>query len=195
MMCFKKEQCRKIYLARRASLSFFQKKTKSKEICQKILKLPHWQKAKTVMLYVAYRNEVDTAALIKQALKTDKNLLLPKVEKKEIVPYSINSFPEDVAPGYKSILEPIAHRCRHWQGSMDIIVVPGCAFDFQGNRLGYGLGCYDRFFKKINPSALKIGLTYEVCLVSRLPVEAYDEKVDIIVTEKQIIKIKRHLKT
>lgn len=190
MMCSKKEECRKNCLARRARLSPFQRKTKSEKICQKILNLPYWQRAKRVMLYVTYRNEVDTILLIQEALKTGKILLLPKVEKKEIVPYGINSFPEDVAPGYKSILEPIAYRCQRWAGAMDIIIVPGCAFDFQGNRLGYGLGCYDRFLKKINPSVLKIGLTYEICLVSHLPVEKYDEKVNVIVTEKQIIKIK-----
>ena len=192
-MCSKKEECRKNCLARRARLSPFQRKKKSEEICQKILNLPYWQRAKRVMLYVTYRNEVDTILLIQEALKTGKILILPKVEKKEIVPYGINSFPEDVAPGYKSILEPIAYRSQPWTGDMDIIIIPGCAFDFQGNRLGYGLGCYDRFLKKINPSVLKIGLTYEVCLVSCLPVEAYDETVDIIVTEKQIIKIKKHL--
>lgn len=188
-MCLKKEECRKIYLTRRKSLLPVQRKIKSREICQKILGLKVWQKAKVVMLYVAYKGEVDPTALILEALRGNKKLLLPKVEKKEIIPYLITSFPKDISPGYASILEPISNQCKIWTRSIDIVIVPGYAFDFQGGRLGYGLGCYDRFLKRINPSALKIGLNYDDCLASWLPIEKHDETLDIIVTENRILKI------
>jgi len=188
MSVTKKEEFRKIYSSYREKLSHLERKQKSIQICNKVLTLHEWKNAKIVMLYVTHKSEVDTLPLIQAALKYNKNVLLPRVEGKEIVPYQIFSFPEDVAPGFANILEPVPKKCKLWEKSFDLVIVPGIVFDLQGGRLGYGKGYYDRFLKNLSFSPLKIGLTFEICLTDSLPLETHDMKVDIVVTEKRIIK-------
>lgn len=182
-----KQKYRKIYLSLRSSLSWREREAKSAQICQKLLALASWQRAQTVMLYAAFKNEVETADLIQVALDQKKNVLLPRIEGgKGIVPYQIKAFPDDVAPGYAGILEPHS-KTSPWRDAIDLIVLPGIAFDMEGGRLGYGKGCYDRFLKQMSLSSFKIGLTFEICLVTSLPLEDHDEKVDVIITEKRIV--------
>jgi len=167
-----KQKYRKKYLSIRSSLSPQERKKKSAQICQKLLALPAWQQAQTVMLYAAFKNEVETADLIQAALNQKKNVLLPRVETEGIVPYQVKAFPDDVAPGYAGILEPLSSKTSPWRDVIDLIVLPGIVFDLKGGRLGYGKGCYDHFLKKLPQSPLKIGITFEICLIDSLPLEA-----------------------
>jgi 5-formyltetrahydrofolate cyclo-ligase len=98
----------------------------------------------------------------------------------------IDSF-EDLEPGTMGILEPIKKRSIIDAHKLDIILVPGVAFDRKGNRVGYGLAYYDRFLKKFSPSTVKIALAYDFQVVSDIPCEKHDQVVDIIITEREII--------
>ncbi len=191
MLSRKKEEYRQYYLNIRENFSPEEIKEKSTKICQTLLSLPIWQRANTVMLYVSVRNEVDTTTLIQAALKENKTVLLPRVEDKiDIVPYKIKRFPEDVSPGFAGIPEPIPQKALSWHEEIDLIVVPGIVFDVRGGRIGYGLGCYDRFLKKMD-AAIKIGLTFERCLTYALPLEPQDETVDIVITEEHIFRAEK----
>ena len=65
-----------------------------------------------------------------------------------------------------------------------LMILPGLAFDFNGNRLGYGKGFYDRYLKKGN--FIKVGLAYDFQVVDKLEVKEHDQKMDVIVTEKAV---------
>ena len=96
---------------------------------------------------------------------------------------------DDLCPGAYDILEP-KQDCRKPidLDTIDIIIVPGVAFDTTGNRMGHGKGYFDRLLKHLD--ALRIGLAFEFQIVSHVPMDPHDEKMDIIVTEKQIIHCK-----
>ncbi|MEG2199082.1 MAG: 5-formyltetrahydrofolate cyclo-ligase, partial [Anaerovorax sp.] len=61
---------------------------------------------------------------------------------------------------------------------IDLVILPGVAFDLEGNRLGYGKGCYDRFLPKLKPQAKKIALAYEFQIVKAIPIQPFDVKID-----------------
>ncbi|KPJ69362.1 MAG: hypothetical protein AMJ45_00405 [Syntrophobacter sp. DG_60] len=184
-----KKEYRKMLLAKRNQLEPEKRKEKSLYIQTQLIKTKIWQKAKTIMLYASFQSEVETHDLILKALDKKKYVLLPRVNAhKEIIPYSIQDPNFDLAPGYAGILEPLPERCIVWDiDNIDLIIIPGCGFDLKGGRLGYGLGCYDRFLRKIKNSPLKIGFAFEICIVPSLPFTSRDIKMDIVITEQRII--------
>ncbi len=156
---------------------------------EKFLSLPQLKEAKYILLYYPHKNEVNTISIISELLKQDKIVLLPKVQKDTILPIQIKSL-NDLKKGYAGIKEPKGETVS--PEKIDIIVVPGVAFDKQGYRLGYGKGFYDRFLSNINP--LKVGLAYDFQILENLPKEQHDVPLDIIITPSKIITIKEEKK-
>jgi 5-formyltetrahydrofolate cyclo-ligase len=137
--------------------------------------LPEFKAAGSVLLYWSMASEVDTHAFA-QRWYDRKKLYLPKVsgESLEIREY----IPDDIAPGYRGIMEPsdkapVAEK-------VDLVIVPGMAFDARGNRLGRGGGFYDRLLPSL--SCPKVGVCRRHQFVEEVPVQAWDQKVDIVVT-------------
>lgn len=187
---------RKKILSARDALSLLSRQRKSFEIVQKILLLEEIAKAETLFLYVDFRSEVKTSFLISKLLQLSKRVLVPVtlVQEKKLLPIAISDPEKDLVPGFCSILEP----CREIRQSrvvaaseVDVILVPGSVFDEHGGRLGYGGGYYDRFMAYDAPQARRIGLAFELQIVDRLSLQPHDELLDLIVTEKRIIKNSR----
>jgi len=148
--------------------------------------LPIFQRAQIIQTYVALRHEVDTHELIRRLLRAGKQVAAPKVERgKELQQYFVKDFSE-LKPGAFGILEPPADPSRLAPPEQfDLVLVPGLAFDRAGHRLGAGKGYYDRFLAQIK--APKIALAFAFQIVAQIPLEAHDQRVDVIVTEKEII--------
>ena len=72
---------------------------------------------------------------------------------------------------------------------LDLVIVPGIAFDKKGHRIGYGYGYYDRFLKTIKKKAVKIGLAFDFQLIESIPEEEHDVPMNIVVTDKEILRI------
>jgi len=72
---------------------------------------------------------------------------------------------------------------------LDLVIVPGVAFDRKGHRLGFGAGYYDRFLPKLRPGVKKIAVAFEVQLVDSVPAEEHDIRMDAILTEEQLISL------
>lgn len=159
-------------------------------ICARLFALPEWQAAHTVFLYVSFRSEVDTHVLLAAALESGRRVLVPRVVRpvREIEACEVHSL-QDLAPGTWGILEP-AHprRVAHPQ-EVDLVVVPGLAFDAQGGRIGYGGGFYDRYLKRVRPDCVRVGLAYEVQLVPKVPCGPKDARVHLVVTEARVIRV------
>ncbi|WP_227764710.1 5-formyltetrahydrofolate cyclo-ligase [Zhaonella formicivorans] len=186
-----KKELRRRIMAERQALSQESVQEKSSIIARQVVALNEFKQAMTVMAYLAFRNEVDTGQIITRVLAGGKRLLIPVSDRKEvkIIPAEIKNYPGDLVPGAYGILEPKPELfCPVAPEEIDLVLIPGVAFDEQGNRLGYGAGYYDRFLERLRPEVLKVALAFELQITDQVYAEPHDKKVDLIITEKRIIK-------
>jgi 5-formyltetrahydrofolate cyclo-ligase len=170
----------------RAALSAVEREKKSREIEARLIALPEYQAATAIMFFASFRTEVDTLPMIRHALGASKRVILPKVKGRDLALFEIGDFDNDCAPGAWDIPEPREHRPMPLE-DVDLMIVPGLAFDVQGNRLGYGAGFYDRIlpgFKKGTAA-----LAFEVQIVPEVPTAEFDIPVKRIITEHRVIVI------
>ena len=133
-------------------------------------------------------NETDTTDIIKQAFKDEKDVIFPVTDAETA---TITAFYADektsVKQGGFSVFEP-QNTKQADASDIDVVIVPGIAFDKTGGRIGFGKGCYDKFLQ--NTNAIKIGFCYEFQLYDSLPGEEHDVKMDYIITEEKLISCK-----
>ena len=182
-----KNQLKESILEKRNSLSKEEITERSKQIENNLFNLEQYKKSKTIMFFVSFNSEVNTHEMIKDALKI-KTIAVPKVVGHEIEPSVIIDFDNLVSAKF-GILEPIELMKIAYK-NIDLVLVPGIAFDKQGHRIGYGFGYYDKFLKKV-PKAIKIGLAFDFQIVDKVPREEHDVAVDLIVTEKRVVECKK----
>ena len=184
-----KKAFRKAMLLKRDAIPYENRIEADKARNERIRNWETYKKAELLLFYVSYRSEADTIQLIKEALAEGREVAVPKVIGKDMIFYRITEFTQ-LIEGYKGILEPdsaLAEEVTVFPKST-LLFVPGCAFDESGGRMGYGGGFYDRFTEKY-PEMRKVALAYEEQLVEAVPREAHDKSVDIIVTEKRIVRV------
>lgn len=152
------------------------------------LEFPPYRSANAVILYSAIQNEVPTEAIRQDALKSGKRVFYPKLAGTNSVQLAEIRSGADLTQGHLGIDEPVTPPCQ-LSGDHEglVIFVPGLVFDSCGNRLGRGIGWYDRLIKKIGRTAVIVALAYDFQLVANVPTESWDEKVDYIITETRVI--------
>ncbi|MCL6612701.1 MAG: 5-formyltetrahydrofolate cyclo-ligase [Peptococcaceae bacterium] len=185
-----RSEIRQGVLKARMALSPDLVKEKSRIIVDRILSSPFYLKAQSLMVYVDFRNEVQTGSLIARALEEGKKVCVPitDVKGKKLTPSRLLAYPDELAPGAWGILEPGPGFVRPVDpGDMDLVVVPGVAFDPGGNRLGYGGGFYDRFLPRTRPGTVFVAPAFEVQVVEDVFPGPHDVPVHIVVTETRII--------
>ena len=141
---------------------------------------PAFRAATTVLLYHSLKDEVDTHAFIRK-WSNEKRILLPVVVGDELE-LRLYTGPEDMATGTYGIEEPVGETFTDY-ADIDFIAVPGVAFDRKGNRLGRGKGYYDRLLPRI-PAAYKAGICFPFQIVEEVPAEAFDIRMDEIITQQ-----------
>ena len=176
-------------LARRRGLAPNQVAAGSRAILQRLLALDEYCRAQMVHTYVSSKdNEVDTRDFIRLSLEKCKRMAVPVVEPgTRVLQHAEIQDPGQLRPGRWGLLQPGADH-QHWIGDLDtidLVVVPGLAFDARGHRLGLGGGYYDRFLARVQ--APKVGLSYDCLLLREVPVERGDVAVDIVVTESSTL--------
>ncbi len=155
-------------------------------IVQRFLWRAEYKNAKCILFYLSIGYEVDTYQLIKQALSDGKRVCVPRcyengiMDAVEIV--SLNA----LKPGMYGILEPDATAPAIYPNDLDLILVPGMAFDRERNRLGRGAGYYDRYLEQTKRAAT-IGVCRSSRLFDAIPYEPHDRKVDVLITELEVI--------
>lgn len=149
--------------------------------------LEEYRSAGAIGLYAPVDNEVSTELIFRDAARQSKKIFYPKANasRKNISFYRVRDLTE-LTPGYAGILEPATTE-KGEVDAMALLVIPGLAFDLNGNRLGYGLGFYDRLLQ--NYHGCKIALAYEFQLSDSLPTCSTDVAVDIIVTEERVVRV------
>lgn len=181
-----KDSFRKKKLSLRDCLSPEEVTQKSKEITLKLLSLAEFQQAQNICFYAAAKREVATKAMIDYALVNRKKVILPQVRGSSLALALITDYEQDLEQGSYCLPEPKSSCFSFSKEDLDLVIVPGIVFDQQGNRIGYGRGYFDRFLAQT--TAFKIGLAYDFQVVSNIPAELHDVPVDLIVTEKRIIR-------
>lgn len=151
----------------------------SAEILAALEAHPAFRAATTVLLYHSLKDEVDTHEFIRKWSR-EKRILLPVVVGDDLE-LRLYTRPEDLKPGAYGIEEPTGELFTDY-ADIDFIVVPGVAFDRNGNRLGRGKGYYDRLLPRI-PSAYKAGICFPFQLVEKVPAEPFDIRMDEIITQ------------
>lgn len=184
----KKDIVRKKIKEIRENLKIEEKHRLSSIIIEKFLNLEEIKKSKVIMSYMDFKNEVETRELNKKLLKIGKKVLVPKIyENDKIVPVVLK---DEYEIGKYGIIESKGES--FLENRIDIIIVPGIAFNERGDRIGFGKGYYDRFFSeyfKKNKIILKISLLYDFQIDNSFVGENHDEKIDILITEQRIIKL------
>ncbi len=175
-------------LAKRNSLSKNEVEAKSRLIWEKLGALPEFQKAKTIMFYYSVNNEVQTKGLIEKAIKEGKVVALPatEFEKRKMIPAKIESV-NDVEKTPQGLFEP-KEKKEIKTKELDLIILPGVAFDRQGHRIGMGKGFYDSLLRKTSTKISLIGICFDENFEELIPIESHDVKMDIIVTDRQVVR-------
>ena len=157
----------------------------SLEVQNRLLESAHFQKAKCLAAYSAVCNEVLTDEIARQALADGKRLVYPRVRNVSLEFVQIES-PDQLSQGSFGVLEPTGAKAVPIS-EIDLIVVPGVAFDRCGHRLGYGRGFYDRTLAIAGKGTICVGLAYDFQIVDLLPVSEYDQPISILMTESRTL--------
>ncbi|WP_040215154.1 5-formyltetrahydrofolate cyclo-ligase [Clostridium polynesiense] len=187
-----KKDVRKKIIAQRDILSEEEIRERSEIIKNKLFDIDEYKNAKNIFLFTSFGSEVDTHEIIRQALRQGKRVAVPRVNKEtKLMEAKIIDNLEDMAEGYYGILEPSEAAEEMSPESIDLIIMPGVAFDLKGGRIGYGAGFYDKFLKEVSESTPKIAIAYELQLIEEVPMESYDVRIDGVITEKRITIFKK----
>ena len=166
----------------------------SREITARLLKMPEYQAARTVLGYMSFGAEFSSDEWVQQVLADGKQLLLPKVnlQSKELDLYFVTDLHQDLALGLWDIREPQIERCTKAdpRRDVDFILMPGVTFSRVGARLGYGGGFYDKLIARLPGHPALVAAAYELQILAHLPQEVTDRKVEWLLTENEKINCK-----
>jgi 5-formyltetrahydrofolate cyclo-ligase len=184
-----KNKIRQQILQKRNALSKSEICKRSQVIQSHVINSSEYESARVIGAYFPTGSEVRTEHIISTALKNQKAVMLPKTRVDQIAFSRV--FEEDfrenkLVKGRFRILEP--PRLSYDIGeNIDLLIVPGIAFDKYGYRIGYGKGYYDRFIEE-NECRFSIGLGFQFQLLNHsLPYSGFDQRLDAIATESNML--------
>lgn len=175
-----KTEVRKMMRERKRAVPPEEKLRRSRVIQQRLEQTPQFAAAKVVLLYWSMSDEVQTHEMVEQWYR-QKTVLLPCVDGDDLRLRQYTG-PECMVSGEQfGIGEPTGEE---WTdlAAVELIAVPGVAFDREGNRMGRGRGFYDRLLKS-TPNATKIGLAYDFQMMDAIPTEPHDVKMNLVITD------------
>ena len=183
-----KQELRREFLRIRRAAAPAQKENWNRRIAERFVDWPIYQQCRSVMFYVATADETATAGLIADALQRGKRVYVPLLGKKygEMSAAVIKRSQDLIAGKYGLMMPPPDSATLAAGESIDLIVVPGVAFDRTGNRLGMGAGYYDRFFSR-TLHAVRLGLAWDCQVVASVPCEPHDIRMHYLLTEAGLI--------
>lgn len=159
-------------------------------IFEEIINSEIYKKSKKIFTYISFGSEVDTIKLINYSFSNNKEVYVPKINKqtKDMIALKIHNF-NNMSVDKWGIIEPKSVDKANIGTDFDLIIMPGIAFDKQGNRIGYGGGYYDKYISKLNNASNLLALAYDFQIIQDIESESHDIKVDFILTNKGFIKV------
>jgi 5-formyltetrahydrofolate cyclo-ligase len=187
-----KKACRALARARRAALDAQDRAAASRAIAIRLSHRPEATAAKVILAYAAVRDEVDTQFILSLALAAGKVVALPHADwgRHRLHPVRLRD-PENLLPTRSGIPEPPPPHEPVALEDIDLVLLPGLAFDAYGHRLGYGGGFYDSLLARLPARALCWGLAFDAQILPEVPVGAHDHPVHAILTESRFLEVTR----
>lgn len=176
-----KKEIRNRILKVRKQISEENREEYSRKIAKQVLASSEFQKADCIFCYLSTSDEVSTKALIEEAWKEKKRVCVPLVIGEHEMEFHYIEDWKNIQPGYRGIFEPVVKNPVRQQNGL--MLIPGIAFDQNGNRIGYGKGFYDNYLRKY-PALKRMALAFSVQVVEGIPVDLGDVPMDILITEK-----------
>lgn len=179
-------------LEKRGALTPEQRRNASEQIVQQIFASEQYREAHVVFAFLPFRGEVAIEPLIEACWQEQKSIYVPRVDAKakEMQFYAIHSG-DDLELGHYGIREP-RETCPLYKETqdrpIDLVLMPGVAFDRNKHRLGYGAGYYDRFLSRLKEKPHLLAPAYALQIVPAVPVDAWDRPMHTIVTEEEWIR-------
>jgi len=187
-----KDSIRKTILENLSKLDSEEREEIERSFQERLFDTKLWKESSSIGVTIGQGAEWNTKPIIEQAWKENKKVSVPKSihESKKLHFYAIDSF-DQVEKGYYDLQEPVPEKTSFTEPrDIELLLVPGLAFNEKGYRVGFGGGYYDRFTEQF-PNK-KISLIHTNQLVDNMPVEEHDIPVDYIITEKGIIQTKEN---
>ena len=183
MVHLEKKKLREEILKKLHDISREEKDSKVEKLKEKLFSLEEFKQAKCVMFYVSKHYEVDTHKMIDESIAMGKKVVVPITlkEEKTLRLSELKDREKELVRGHYGIHQPHENHVRPVSlEDVDLMIVPGLAFDKERHRLGHGGGYYDRFLEKAPPSIFTIGLAFDFQIVDELPKHTTDIPVDRI---------------
>jgi len=161
------------------------RRRQSEAIRRKVFRLDAFRRAKTVCCYVALPYEVQTWRMIEAMLERGKRVVVPVAHRwtRRLTLSEVRNPARELMPGAFGVWEPRATARRPVRvEELDLILVPGLAFDRRGHRLGHGHGYFDRFLAQAPRTTPTVGLAFRCQLLNRLPVAVHDHALQTVLT-------------
>lgn len=176
-----KKELRRYFINNRTKISSYDKQVWDEKIKEKVLESDFYKNAKSIFIYYSTDDEIDTKKIIKEAFIDKKEVYIPKITGKHtMIPVMLRSF-DDLINGKFKIK---TSKFDHTKENIDLTIVPGLSFDENKYRLGYGGGFYDSYIK--NHKSFYVGLFYQINKSYKLNLDRFDQKLDLIITDKKI---------
>ncbi len=179
-----KEEIRRELKLRRCSLKREEKHRYDSELSKNIAEVVEFKSAGSILFFFPVKGEPNILPLLQQCLSKGREVLLPAVEGEELIPKRVESLTA-LNKGKFGIPEPMDGDPVD-PSSIELILVPGLAFDTECFRLGWGKGYYDRLLKRAG--GFSLGIAYSFQVLHRLPRDSWDIPVNAVVTEKELIR-------
>lgn len=174
-----KDTLRKSFLQKRTALSYTQWLEESQEITQKAISYIVMNNISTIHTYLSIKNEPITDKIIDFCLKSEITVVVPKCMPKNSLKHLVLENLSDLTTS--TFNTKIPKNELEYTGKIDLIIVPALGFDYNGNRLGFGAGYYDRFLAD-NSESVKIGLAFDFQVIPSIPTEPHDIPMNIVFT-------------
>ncbi len=166
------------------------KESVSRAITDRVMQLPEYQSAHCVMWYIDVRDEARTRHALGDAIAGAKKIVIPYCVDGELELFHLETM-DELATGMYKILEPredlrdVAAK-KVGVSELDLILVPGVAFDARGGRTGHGKGYYDKLLENAKPETPLVSLAFECQMFDEIPMQSHDIYMDKVVTETQV---------
>lgn len=183
-----KQQLRQAAFARRDAQQ--DREALSRDIFERLFGLAEYRRARTVMLYIGVRSEVQTRPHVPDILASGRRVVVPYCQGAELELFALHDL-EELELCRFGLWEPPPSRRgeaarRVDARELDLIAVPGLAFDRRGARLGHGKAYYDRLLQRVRPDAVRVGLAFECQLFASVPMGSRDVFMDYVITEREV---------
>jgi len=186
----KKKELRKKVQELRDAIDPEWRRLLSARVADNLWSVPEFIAAESILFFISFRSEVDTVPMIRRALDEGKVVCVPCTDDgdKSMVASRVMDLETDLELGNYDIPEPKEECLRPIAAEeIDVVLMPGVAFDLSGGRLGYGGGYYDRFLEKCGPRCALIAVAFDIQIIEHVPCADHDHHIHKVVTESRVI--------